>query len=172
MIPTLHSEGLTLRAPTWDDFEGYAAFRASPRMVTTGGPYPRHEAFQQFCALLGHWTLRGYGRWLVTDREDDTALGVVGFFFPEGWPEPELAWSLYDGAEGRGIAHQAALAARTYAYDTLGWTTVISIVDPGNTRSVALARRLGCVEDGFHDHIAYGPLPIWRHPAPKAEVVS
>ena len=45
------------------------------------------------------------------DRNDGAALGVVGLFYPEGWPEPELAWSLFANAEGRGVAREAALEA-------------------------------------------------------------
>lgn len=170
MIPTLYTDRLTLRAPRWDDFEAYAAFRASPRMVTTGGPFTRSEAFGQLCAILGHWQLRGYGRWMVADQENDTPLGIVGLYYPEGWPEPELAWSVFDAAEGRGIANEAACTARDHAYDTLGWTTLISAVDPQNTRSVALAKRMGCTQEAPFEHPVYGTLHIWRHP--QAEVVQ
>lgn len=168
MIPTLHTERLTLRAPRWDDFEAYAAFRASPRMVTTGGPFTRSVAFGQLCAILGHWQLRGFGRWMVADRESDAPLGIVGLYFPEGWPEPELAWSVFDTAEGRGIAWEAAITTRKYAYKKLGWTTLISAVDPENMRSVALAKRMGCVQEAPFHHAVYGALHIWRHPAAEA----
>ena len=166
MIPTLRTERLTLRAPRWDDFEAYTAFRTSPRSATTGGPFTRAEAFQQFCALLGHWQVRGYGRWMVADAETENPLGVVGLYYPEDWPEPEVAWSLFDEAEGKGYAYEAALAARDYAFGTLGWTSVISLIDPANTRSVALARRLGCLEGASYAHPKFGNLHYWHHPAP------
>ena len=165
-IPTLTTGRLTLRAPRWDDFEPYAAFRGSPRAVHVGGPHERIRSFQDICALVGHWHIRGYGRWMVADRETDAPLGVVGLMFPEGWPEPEIAWSLFDAAEGRGIALEAAVAARAYAYDTLGWDTVVSLVAPENARSIALAERMGARRDGVHAHPAFGALDIWRHPAP------
>jgi ribosomal-protein-alanine N-acetyltransferase len=93
---------------------------------------------------------------------------VVGILYPEDWPEPEIAWSLFAEAEGRGIAYEAAQVARRYAYETLGWTTIISCVKPENTRSAALARRLGARPDGHHDHPMIGRLHIWRHPGPEA----
>lgn len=167
MIPTLHTERLTLRAPRWDDFDAYAAFRASPRTATVGGPFDRNTAFQQLAAIIGHWSLRGFGRWMVAERKTDEPVGVVGLYFPEGWPEPELAWSVFDGAEGRGIAYEAALTARTYAYDALKWSRLISAVDPANVRSVSLAQRLGCIKDSVFEHDVYGKLHIWRHPAPE-----
>lgn len=166
-IPVLSTQRLVLRAPRWDDFEAYAAFRASPRSVHVGGPFKCDTAFQQFCALFGHWALRGYGRWMVADRETGAPLGVVGLYYPEGWPEPEIAWTVFDHAEGRGIAAEAALAAREHAYGVLGWETVASLVPPENERSTSLARRLGCVAEGTFDHATYGPLTIWRHPGPE-----
>lgn len=168
MIPTLQTERLTLRAPSWDDFEAYAAFRGSDRAKMLGGPFSRAQAFGQLAEIIGHWTLRGYGRWMVADRQTDEAMGIVGLLYPEGWPEPEIAWSVFAAAEGRGIAYEAALAARAYAYGTLGWTTAVSLVDPANTRSVALAKRMGCVDGESFEHATHGLMHIWRHPAPEA----
>jgi len=165
-IPTLRTARLTLRAPVWADFETYADYSASDRAAHVGGPYTRGQAYQQFCAIIGHWHFRGFGLWLVADRETDTPLGVVGPYYPEDWPEKEIAWTVFGAAEGRGIAFEAALAAREYAYTVLGWTAAISCVPPENRRSAALARRLGAVRDGVFAH-PYGPLDIWRHPAPQ-----
>ncbi len=166
MIPVLQTERLTLRAPRWDDFDAYAAFRASDRAKLLGGPYTRAQAFDQLAEIIGHWTLRGFGRWMVADRETDQPLGIVGLFYPEDWPEPEIAWSVFEAGEGRGIAYEAAMASRAYAYDTLGWTTAVSLIDPSNTRSVSLARRMGCMDGETYDHPTYGTLHVWRHPAP------
>uniref|UniRef100_UPI0039B83075 GNAT family N-acetyltransferase n=1 Tax=Albidovulum sp. TaxID=1872424 RepID=UPI0039B83075 len=127
-IPTLETGRLRLRAPRLSDFEAYAAFRGSKRAEVFGGPFPREAAFDQLAELIGHWALRGFGRWIVADRTTDAPLGVVGLYHPEGWPEPEVAWSVFETAEGRGIAHEAALAARAHAYGTLGWTTAVSLI--------------------------------------------
>lgn len=168
MIPVVHTERLTLRAPRKDDFGVYAAFRGSDRAKPLGGPFTRAQAFGQLAEIIGHWTLRGYGRWMVADRHSDAPLGIVGLLYPEGWPEPEIAWSVFEAGEGRGIAYEAALAARAYAYDTLGWSTAVSLIDPANTRSVALAKRMGCTDGETFTHATHGLMHLWRHPAPKA----
>ncbi len=168
MIPTLETERLRLRAPRAEDFDAYAEYGASARSHGVGGPFARSASFMRFCALHGHWAIRGYGRWLVADRATDAALGVVGPYYPDGWPEPEIAWTVFANAEGRGVAFEAAQAARAWAYATLGWTTAISCVSPDNARSIALARRLGCVEDGLFAHADGFDLHIYRHPAPEA----
>lgn len=167
-IPTLETERLRLRSPRWDDFEAYAEFRGSDRAKVLGGPFTREQAFDQLGEIIGHWSLRGYGRWMVADKATDAPLGVVGLYFPEEWPEPEVAWSVFEAGEGKGIAFDAAMASRDYAYKTLGWTTAISLIDPSNTRSLALAKRMGCTSGETYDHPTYGTMHIWRHPAPEA----
>lgn len=168
MIPVLTTPRLTLRAPRLGDFDAYAAFRASDRAAFVGGPDPRARAWSQFAAIAGQWALRGYGRWLVADRATDAPLGVVGLHHPDDWPEPELAWSLFAAGEGRGLAGEAATAARDHAYRVLGWTTIVSFVDPANRRSARLAERLGCRSDGVFRHDTLGEMAIQRHPGPEA----
>lgn len=170
-IPTLDTERLVLRAPQVSDFEAYAEFCASPRSAGVGGPYDRDQAFSRLSELIGHWHLRGYGRWMVTDRDTQAPLGVVGLMYPESWPAPEIAWSLFDVAEGKGIAFEAAMATRDFAYRVLGWDTVISCVMDGNTRSNSLAQRLGCTHEGVYEHPKLGPLVVWRH-RPATEVLQ
>jgi ribosomal-protein-alanine N-acetyltransferase len=167
-IPVIETARLRLRAPEARDFDAYAAFRGSDRARALGGPFTREQAFTQFSALIGHWVMRGFGRWIVADKASDAPLGVVGILYPEGWPEPELAWSLFDGAEGRGVAHEAAAAARDHAYGPLGMTTLISLVASDNPRSEALARRLGARPDGSRAVPGHGATPVWRHPSPEA----
>ena len=166
-LPTLHTDRLTLRAPRPEDWEAYAAFATSERSKGVGGPFPLGQAWRQFATLWGHEALRGFGRFVVTRRGEDRAIGLVGPFHPYDWPEPEIGWSLFEG-EGEGLAFEAATEARRFAYGTLGWTTAISVVMPDNHRSVALARRMGCTPDGSFVHPQWGEMPIWRHPAPEA----
>ena len=165
-IPTLTTQRLTLRAPRLSDFDAYAEFRTSARASFVGGPNTQIQAWGQFIGLPGQWAIRGYGRWIVADRESDAPLGVVGLLYPIGWPEPEIAWSMFQTGEGRGLAQEAALAARDYAYTTARWTTAISLIHPTNTRSVALAERLGCQPEADYQHEIFGAMQIWRHPAP------
>jgi ribosomal-protein-alanine N-acetyltransferase len=82
-----------------------------------------------------------------------------------------VGWVLMGPAEGRGIALEAAFAARRYAYDTLNWPTAISLIDPGNTRSIRLAERMDCTHEADFTHVRLGQMQVWRHPAP-AELVG
>lgn len=170
MIPSLQTERLTLRAPRLSDFEPLAEFRASDRAAFVGGPQSKSNSWNYLAAMIGHWDMRGFGRWIITETgHDDTPLGTVGPLHPFDWPEREIGWSLFANGEGRGIAFEAAVAARHYAYTTLGWTTAASFINLENTRSLKLAERMGCRPDGSFEHEIFGTMHIWRHPSP-AEV--
>lgn len=164
-IPVLHTERLTLREPRLDDFAAMLAFNASPRAAFLGGGAPRQTVWRALLANIGHWALRDYGFWTVETHDGDV-VGRVGVIFHDGWPEPELAWHMFDGFEGLGYAHEAALAARADAYGRLGMGPLISLIDPANTRSIALALRLGAVEEEMSVEPNLGSaVRIYRHPA-------
>lgn len=169
-IPVIETDRLLMRLPKASDLAAVEAFRTSRRSVGVGGPYEPGTSFHYMSAVIGQWQLRGYGRWIVADKETDQALGLVGIYHPEDWPEPEIGWSLYaQEAEGRGIAQEAALASRDYAYKTLGWNRIVSLIMPDNARSIALAERMSCQKTTRYDHPTYGALDIWVHAAPEAQ---
>ena len=166
MIPTLTTDRLILRGPEAVDFPSFRDYFLSERSIYTGGPYenPR-QAWILFAAEIGHWTLHGFGMWTVT-LKDNTPIGLVGCWYPDGWPEKELGWLIWDGFEGQGFAAEAARAARNQAYDAFGWDTAVSYIHPDNARSIALAERLGCRLDRRATEPKPGTL-VYRHPAPS-----
>jgi RimJ/RimL family protein N-acetyltransferase len=166
-IPVLETDRLRLRAPALSDFDAYAAFLGSDRAIHERGPMDRRAAWREFCASLACWSLRGFGGWSVTDRSDGGYLGEVGLFQPVEYPEPEIGWMVVPEAEGRGIAHEAALAVRVWAYGRLGLKTLVSYIDPANARSIRLAERLGARLDRDAPGIDPGDL-VYRHPGPEA----
>ncbi|MEL6575523.1 MAG: GNAT family N-acetyltransferase [Pseudomonadota bacterium] len=165
-IPTIETERLVLRAPAEADYAAWLAFNETERTAFVGGRVPRNTVWRGLASYLGHWALRGYGMWAVDLKETGEFCGNVGPWFPEGWPEPEIGWTVMSNAEGKGIAREAALASRAYAYETLGWTTAISLIDPQNTRSIALTKRIGAWWDSDFEHDEYGTMGVWRHPGP------
>lgn len=167
-IPTIETERLLLRGPRAEDFEGLAAFYASEQADGVGGQASGVDAWNKLASLIGHWALRGFGRWIVVSKETGRYVGHVGLLEPEGWPETELAWSVVAEAQGRGIAFEAAGAARRYAYDQLKRSTLISLVAYDNARSQALAERMGARHDGDWTHPDGIVLRKFRHPSPAA----
>lgn len=162
-IPELTTERLRLRAPRLADLPRVTAFYASERSHIVGGPLDDRGAHRAMMAIFGSWALRGHGLWYIADRTTDAFLGWTGVLEGPGWQEPELGWTVMEEAEGKGIAFEAASAARHHAATELGLDGLISYIAPHNSRSAALAQRLGAV------HEADGTLlgrdaQIWRHP--------
>ncbi|UWQ78859.1 GNAT family N-acetyltransferase [Leisingera sp. S132] len=146
-IPTLQTERLTLRAPKLEDFEHWAGFFASERARYERGILPRGEAWKVWAGDVALWTLRGYGPFGLEVRETGAYAGEVGIYQPDGYPGPELGWFVIPEAEGKGYAAEAARAVMAWARRAFGWDSLINIIDPGNTRSIALGQRLGGVID-------------------------
>ena len=169
--PVLTTDRLTLRGPALGDLDTFVEFYTSDRSAYVGGPLTKDAAWRLFATEIGHWHLRGFGMWTVTLNGDDTALGMVGCWYPDGWPEREVGWLLWPDAEGKGFAFEAAQAALTHAFGTLGWHTAVSYIDAPNTRSVALAERLGATLDKaartpeFDDG---AEVLVYRHLSPEA----
>ncbi len=118
------------------------------RYIGTGQVQKAEEAWRSMAAMLGHWALLGYGMWALEQRDSGMLLGRVGFIDPPGWPGFELGWLLGREHWGHGYAREAAAAALRHAFEVLQRERVISLIRPGNLRSVAVAEALGATLQG------------------------
>ena len=168
-MTTITTDRLILRPPAPSDEDAFLAYTGSPRYARERGETPLHQQWGYFAGLLGHWAVRGFGRFVVQRRDTGKLIGHLGPLFPAGWPEREIAWHLWsDDAEGQGFAFEGARAALRHAYQTLGWDTAVSYIATGNTRSRALAERLGAVIDPAATPVPVAPdCLVYRHPRPE-----
>ena len=167
-IPLLEAERVRLRAWREEDLEPFAQFCANAATARfLGGVCDRQDAWRRMAMFLGHWSLRGYGNWVIEDKATGHWIGYSGLWKPEGWPEAEVIWGLAAHCHGRGYATEAARRARAFAYRRLGWSTLISCIAPANGASQKVAARLGAVRE--RDMILRGAqIGIYRHPGPAA----
>ena len=166
--PTLETARLWLVVPSADHLAAHEAFLASDRAAALGWGAMPHEAWRSFAAICGHRTLRSFGPFVAEAKGDGHVVGLFGPWHPGGQPEGEIKWAVWPAAdEGKGLAHEAALAVRAYACQTLGWRTAVSYIHPENHRSAALARRLGAALDHEWTTPRGTMVNVWRHPAPK-----
>lgn len=147
---TITTERLLLRQPMPDDLPAWDGFFLSERARYVGGGESAspEQSWRIFAIFLGHWPLRGTGPYVIEAAGDGRAIGMAGPWFPRGWPEAELTWSLWHAEhEGQGYAREAVRAVRRHVVDKLGWPRVVSYVDPANEASIRLCKALGCTED-------------------------
>jgi RimJ/RimL family protein N-acetyltransferase len=167
--PRLETSRLILRGPEIADAEAFICFSDDEIRSAGFGHIPqRDEAWRWFAMNIGHWHIHGYGYMTIEDKATGKPAGICGIWNPEGWPEPELGWVVYEGFEGNGIAYEAALAARNWAYSDLGMTTMTSNIVPSNMRSIALATRLGATFEREYDNVQMGLDHLYRHPPAEA----
>jgi RimJ/RimL family protein N-acetyltransferase len=145
--PTLETHRLILRGWRPDDVAPYSAMLAddeTARFITARGRgLSATEAWNETVWLVGHWQLLGYGMFVVEERATGTFLGRVGPLHPPWWPALEIAWSLAPAARGKGYATEAAQAAIGWSFESFPLDRIVSIIDPRNHASQAVAERLG-----------------------------
>ncbi len=168
--PVIETERLRLRRPVEADYLQEVEFWQSDRAAYVGGKKSADEVWRMFALLEGHWQFRGYGFFAVEDKNTGEYYGHIGPWYPEGWPDREIGWTVLSNAEGKSIAYEAAIAARDYAYNELGWDSAISVIETPNTRSIKLAERMGATHSGekFDYETANVVLDIYRHPSKEA----
>jgi RimJ/RimL family protein N-acetyltransferase len=127
------------------DFDAWAETMADADTVRYLGAKPmvRAEAWRNMAVAIGHWAIRGYGMFSLEHRQTGEWIGRVGPYFPEGWPGPEIGWTISPKHRGQGYATEAGRAAIDFAFETLGWPRVIHCILEGNEASRAVAERLG-----------------------------
>ncbi|MGG7643311.1 GNAT family N-acetyltransferase [Rhodovulum sp. YNF3179] len=164
--PTLTTERLTLRPHLMADFPPYAAVMTSERAVYMGGPYSATEAWGWFASDVAQWDLLGHGGLAVIETATGKTVGQVSVIQPPDYPEPELGWIAFAGHEGKGYITEAASRLRDHAWSGIGVGSLVSYIDSRNDRSIAVARRLGAIEDPQAPRTDYADL-VYRHPAPE-----
>ncbi|WP_299926506.1 GNAT family N-acetyltransferase [uncultured Pelagimonas sp.] len=138
---TLQTPRLQLRLPVARDLPVYTAFATSARAKTVGGPFETAQAFDKLAAMIGHWELRGWGRYVI--ELDGRAIGHCGPLDTFGGT-PEMTWTLWDAtAMGQGFATEAVQEVIRHLFDDCGWSDVKICIDPANDASHRMAQRIG-----------------------------
>ncbi|WP_109125880.1 GNAT family N-acetyltransferase [Dyella sp. C11] len=140
----IETERLILRPTQPEDFDGWAALMADEENSRhIGGPVPRAVAWRGFLTMAGAWAMQGFAMFSVIEKRTGQWIGRMGPWYPEGWPGHEIGWGLARSAWGKGYALEGAIACMDFAFDELGWDDVIHSIEPANTPSQAVARKLG-----------------------------
>jgi [ribosomal protein S5]-alanine N-acetyltransferase len=88
----------------------------------------------------------GFGPWAVVKRLDSMVIGYAGLFhFPEidGQSEIEVGYRLVRNHWGQGFATEAVAAIQAYAFQVLCLPRLIALIDPQNTASIRVAKKVG-----------------------------
>ncbi len=150
-VPVIETERLLLRGHALEDFEDCLALWTNPDVTRFigGKPSTREEVWARLLRYVGHWSLLGFGYWVVTDKATGRFLGEVGFadFRREIEPSldgvPEIGWVLAPHSHGRGYATEAVRAAIAWGEGHFGPIRTACIIAPENGPSIRVAEKTG-----------------------------
>jgi len=143
--PQLETARLLLRHFEAKDWDTMADYYADPEITryTSGRTLTKEESWRSTACMIGHWQLHGYGPYALEHKETQAVIGVSGFWYPGGWPEPEIKWGLLREYWGQGYAREAAQAVLHAGHHHLPEIKFISLIHRDNQPSIRLAEALG-----------------------------
>jgi RimJ/RimL family protein N-acetyltransferase len=145
-IPTVDTDRLRLRGFAAEDVDGLFQLAQDP-LIAAYVAYTnvglREACWRSIALWIGHWALRGFGMWAVEERASGAFIGRIGLWQPEGWPGTEVGWLLGRDYWGKGYATEAARASLDWGFEHLPIDELVSLIQPENAASIAVAERLG-----------------------------
>jgi RimJ/RimL family protein N-acetyltransferase len=129
-----------------NDFEFLLGMMSDPEVMRY---YPRPYGAKDVRDFINRMRTRyrddGCGLWLLVDRERGEPLGRVGLLRQtvDGADDFEIGYMIHRPYWRRGLATEAALAVRDYAFAERQLPRVISLIRPENVPSQGVARKLG-----------------------------
>jgi len=143
----LTTERLVFRHATLLDGEWWMEYHNSAEAIKF---MPFSLGSEKDCTQFIQWTLGRIARDgsclnVVSERVSSKPVGMIGLLTQEvsGVLELEVAYHLLPSAWGKGYATEAAQACKEFAWQHALAPSVVSLIDPGNEKSVAVAERNG-----------------------------
>ncbi len=144
MDAQLETQRLLLKVPVLSDLDSWTAMMEDEETARfIGGVAPRAVSWRALMTMIGAWHATGVGMFSVFEKSTGRWVGRLGPWKPDGWPGCEIGWAIVRDCWGRGYATEGAAAAATWAFEHLGWSSIIHSIAPENTASQAVAQRLG-----------------------------
>ena len=145
----LETKRLKLRQFREADTDPLLSFYRDSVSESVYGPAMAHpDVWKRIAAILGHWQLRGYGRWAIEEKSSGTFAGYCGLSFTPEFADIEVGYGIMPAYRGKGIATEAARCARDYGYRQVGATRIVSYINPVNASSIHVAEKLQAQPDG------------------------
>lgn len=142
----VESERLSLRRFRPDDRDRLLELFGDPvamRYFPSTRTAEETDAWIERCRTA--YSSHGFGLWAAMRRSDACFLGYVGLIPQQvdGRPELEIGYGLVRRHWGQGYATEGATAVREFGFCKLERERLISIIDPNNRPSIAVALRVG-----------------------------
>ena len=152
--PRLETERLILEGHRLEDLGDCAAMWAEPEVARYigGRPFSEEEVWTKLLRYVGHWSLLGFGYWIIREKATGRFMGEVGLadfkrdIEPRLEGAPEIGWVLTPWAQGKGFATEAVRAALAWGESRLAVARTVCLISPENTASLRVAEKCGYQE--------------------------
>ncbi|WP_454785482.1 GNAT family N-acetyltransferase [Legionella sp. WA2024007413] len=144
----IETERIFLRPFCIEDIERFAEICANPnvmRYIGDGKPVSRDVIAEKIPEWIELYKKQKYGLMGLVMKETDELIGFCGFIHQavDESEYIELGYRLDEAYWGKGIATEAAVAVRDYAFNVLGIPMLISIINHKNEASKRVAKKVG-----------------------------
>lgn len=148
MNPLIETDRIFLRPFCLDDVEPFAEICANPnvmRYIGDGKPVGIDIIREKMSEWIESYEKYQYGLMAIVIKETNKLIGFCGFIHQtvDGEAYIELGYRLDEAYWGQGIATEAAVAVRDYAFNTLDIPRLISIIHHKNEVSKRVAKKVG-----------------------------
>jgi RimJ/RimL family protein N-acetyltransferase len=146
--PVVSTARLDLRPFVPDDLDALCAMYGDPevmRYIGYGVALTHADTLEALGKIIADHLRNGFGLLAAVLRSSGEVIGRCGHHRWEidGVDELEVGWMLARPYWGHGYATEAALALRDHGFEVLGRDHLVSLIQPANRRSVAVAERIG-----------------------------
>jgi RimJ/RimL family protein N-acetyltransferase len=150
-IPIIETDRLRLRGHTIEDAPNVRALWSDPEVTRYigGRPQTAEECWSRLLRYAGHWSLLGFGYWILEEKATGDFVGEVGFsnyqrdIEPALGAIPEVGWVLTPPKHGMGYATEAVHAVLDWGREHFGPTEVACLIDPDHHASIHVAQKCG-----------------------------
>jgi RimJ/RimL family protein N-acetyltransferase len=150
-VPRLTTARLTLRGHRRDDFTDCVKLWSDPNVTRyiAARPFTDEEVWSRLLRYVGHWSVMGFGYWMVRETATDRFIGEVGFaehrrdLTPSVVGMPEIGWVLTPAAHGQGFATEAVRAVVEWGDTHFGGMRTVCLIHPDNEPSLRVAEKVG-----------------------------
>jgi [ribosomal protein S5]-alanine N-acetyltransferase len=141
--PRLH-----LRPFTEDDIGSIGRLFADPEATQwIGGTKTAAEAAASVLRMRDNFSNRGWGTLAVAPSDGSECVGYCGVRPLPHTQDVELAFGFIKSHWNQGFATEASVACLDAAFTTLSFQSIVATVYPGNSRSLAVLKKLNMKQD-------------------------
>lgn len=140
------TERLIMRKITQDDFDVWKEILSDPEtMKYYPKPYDDQGVQRWIDWTISNYETYGFGLWALILKETGEFIGDCGITMQNinGSFVPEIGYHLNCKYHRKGLASEAAIKCRDYAFEILGFPAVYSYMSDEHQASYGVARKIG-----------------------------